>query len=387
MRPKINNSIGKLLVFLVLILIGVPIVACAMTATTYAILGPGYDLNPSWSPDGELLVYECFKPHFKEWLVEGSRYYGDLPYPPSSAEICTIDIAGQNQNRLTQNRFNDYNPQWSPDGRQIAFISDRDGSNALYLMSQDGSNQRKITNGSGSSGSFGNDIAWSPDSRRIAFTRHGYDFPINQGGLYVIDLVTGEETKLIGGHIFTPGGLISTVAWSPLGDALAFIAREADGCTIHIIDSKTAEPITNPMASACDPVAWSPSGTDLAFMGIENDEIIPPILNLQILNLQTQTVTQLPIAEDLLEGTLAWSSDADSVFYLAHNSIKEVAINDLQQRTIVKSQQLLVHVGARNYSLSPDGKHLVFVIATGRKGNAQIWQQALDGTVQIRLSQ
>lgn len=345
----------------------------ATLATVYTTVDAGYELNPSWSPNSEFLVFECYKPRYIEFLLEGTNYYGDIPYPPSSTEICTIDVAGQNQNRLTQNRYDDQNPQWSPDGRQIAFISDRDGSKALYLMNRDGSNQRKIA-----IASIGTDFAWSPDGRRIALTRN--DFSIRDtGGLYVVDLFTGEETQLTGGQIFN-------VAWSPVENVLAFVAREEDGCAVHIIEPKTAEPITSPLISACNSVAWSPSGTDLAFIGTETNESV-----LLILNLQTQTVIQLPVTDNLLKGTLSWSSDADSIFYLTSKnrtiSIKEIAINGLQQTTIVESQQLLVHQGKQDYSLSPDGKHLVFVLATGRKGNAQIWQQVLDGTVQIRLSQ
>lgn len=367
MKQKIYKSSRKLVL---LGLIGAIVGGVATIAITYAAFDAGYELNPSWSPDGQLVVFECYKPRFVEFLSEGTN--GDIPFPPSSTEICTIDVANQNQSRLTQNNFDDHNPRWSPDGTQIAFVSDRDGSKALFLMNRDGSNQRKIADAS-----IGTDFAWSPDNGRIALTRN--DFSVkNTGGLYIVDLFTGEEAQLAKGQIFN-------VAWSPLGGVLAYIAREEDGCIVHIIESENGEPITNPLASACNSIAWSPSGTDLAFIGTEANENV-----LMKLNLQTQAVIELPVTENLLEGTLSWTSDASGVFYLTSDnriiSINEIVTNSLQQRTIVSSQHLLVHQGKQDYSLSPDGKHLVFVLATGRNGNAQIWHQILDGMVQVRLS-
>jgi TolB protein len=49
---------------------------------------------------------------------------------------------------LTNNPAFDYNPVWSPSGRYIAFLSNREGSLALYVMNADGSNPTKIHDGS-----------------------------------------------------------------------------------------------------------------------------------------------------------------------------------------------------------------------------------------------
>jgi TolB protein len=57
-----------------------------------------------------------------------------------------MDADGGNQRNLTNNRANDIQPAWSPDSRQIAFISRRDGSLELYVMNADGSNVRRLIN-------------------------------------------------------------------------------------------------------------------------------------------------------------------------------------------------------------------------------------------------
>ena len=56
-------------------------------------------------------------------------------------------------------------PAWSPDGRKIAFVSDRDGNSEIYVMNADGSGQRRLTRNP----AYDADPAWSPDGRTIAF--------------------------------------------------------------------------------------------------------------------------------------------------------------------------------------------------------------------------
>ena len=67
--------------------------------------------------------------------------------------------------RLTNHPAGDGHPSWSPDGRHIAFASDRDGNVEIYVMGSDGSNPRRLTNHSAGDGH----PSWSPDGRHIAF--------------------------------------------------------------------------------------------------------------------------------------------------------------------------------------------------------------------------
>ncbi len=100
-------------------------------------------------------------------------------------------------------------PIWSPDGDQIIFTSNRDGSMDLYIMNKDGSDQRRLTDYEG------NELApsWSPDGDRIAFvsTQDGND------EIYVLDIRTQEVTRLIYNTKidFNP-------AWSSDGKRIAF---------------------------------------------------------------------------------------------------------------------------------------------------------------------
>lgn len=82
------------------------------------------DIGLAWSPDGTQIAY--MSDHDGNW------------------EIYTVGVPFPDVRRLTINEANDGLPTWSPDGQHIAFVSDRDGVWALYLMKPDGSQQTKI---------------------------------------------------------------------------------------------------------------------------------------------------------------------------------------------------------------------------------------------------
>jgi Tol biopolymer transport system component len=81
-----------------------------------------------------------------------------------NTEIFTMDVNGENRNRLTDNSYMDLYPAWSPDGTRIAFLSKRDIDLDVYMMNADGSGQHLFYD----SGSHDADIDWAGDT--IVFT-------------------------------------------------------------------------------------------------------------------------------------------------------------------------------------------------------------------------
>jgi TolB protein len=105
----------------------------------------GYDCYPSFSPDGELIVY----------MSERDK----------NRDLFIMDIEGNDIIQLTDGPAHDYEPAWSPDGEKIAFASRRDGNSEIYVMDADGSNVVRLTDDL----SLDWRPAWSPDGEWIAF--------------------------------------------------------------------------------------------------------------------------------------------------------------------------------------------------------------------------
>ena len=125
-------------------------------------------------------------------MVNGlpSRLLGRMEH--FSHEIYVMDADGGNQQRLTENRKNDWSPSWSPDGTRIVFSADRKGdwvNFEIYVMDADGGNQQRLTENRSDDWS----PSWSPDGKRIAFSSYGDN---NPGDIYVMDTDGGNQQQL-----------------------------------------------------------------------------------------------------------------------------------------------------------------------------------------------
>ena len=117
--------------------------------------------RPVWSPDGRRLAFESSRSS-SYWIVAD---YQGRTVSLLLGEIYVMDSDGQNLTRLTFDDSDDEFPVWSPDGRRLAFRSERDGNWEIYVMDSDGQNLTRLT--------FNHHDdefpVWSPDGRRLAF--------------------------------------------------------------------------------------------------------------------------------------------------------------------------------------------------------------------------
>jgi tricorn protease len=162
---------------------------------------------------------------------------------------------GPTRNLTKSSDAHDKWPSWSPDGKKIAFISDKDGEEEIYLVNQDGSGEiEQLTDGG-----IGMRYSprWSPDGKRIAFSD-------KNGKLYMLT-VEGKKLDVVARDVT---GRLRDYTWSPNGGHLAFSLTDENGFrAIHIwsVSDNKAHRVTGEMFHEFNP-AWDPEGNYLYYM-------------------------------------------------------------------------------------------------------------------------
>jgi TolB protein len=190
-------------------------------ATVLSNLAGVYEREAVFSPDGRRVAFvsQRDQPEGADIFVatlDGTRLEHVRNLTPRTPGSAGLDVT----------------PAWSPDSTQIAFASNRDGSDdKLWVMNADGSNVRQLTPAGATADVF---PTWSPDGRLIAFQRRS-------GDVYRIGLV-----QAAGGApaFFEFDGNAYAPAWSPDGRRIAFVGRIGSEYDIHLRDAGGAGPVT-----------------------------------------------------------------------------------------------------------------------------------------------
>ena len=190
-------------------------------------------LSVCWSPDGRQLAFASNR---------GS----------ANCEIYVVDADGGEPRPLTSYAGWDFFPAWSPDGDWIAYVSDRDGVGDIYVMDAAGLESARVTRDAASEPAWhGNppSPSWAPDSRRLAFGSGGEIWVIDRDGTNLHQVSTGPGWK-------------GQPAWSPDG---ASIAYSSDG-ELYVMgaDGEGTRRLTWGHDLIQNP-DWSPDGAYLAF--------------------------------------------------------------------------------------------------------------------------
>jgi Tol biopolymer transport system component len=190
---------------------------------------PGVQIgNPHWSPRGDQIVYAA------------NRIGGSL-------DLWLASVDGKSDERLTRQAGTEWMPAFSPDGATIAYVSDRDGTDALFTIGLDGSNQRKVLD-------TAYEPAFSPDGRRLAV----YHIRGAQEGVFLVNRDgTGAQLVLEGGRMPT---------WSPDGRWLVAVKPNAAGSRLWLVDPErgVSEPVGVPAVGLAWP-SWGARGGLLAY--------------------------------------------------------------------------------------------------------------------------
>jgi dipeptidyl aminopeptidase/acylaminoacyl peptidase len=237
--------------------------------------------NPKISPDGKRVVYEVQKANWEENAFERNLWIAEIATGESHA--------------LTSAKKSSTNPAWSPDGKWIAFLSDRpgqitgtpEGKKQLYVISADGGEAQQLTK-------VGNDVnafEWAPDSKRIALSmtdpepkmlkdrkeKYG-EFSVVHADyqmthLWIIDVASGmaaptEPKRLTDGDKLSVGEF----SWSPDGTRIAFSAQkdpdlislETADLYVVTVEGGMVKKIVSTPGPDINP-KWSPDGKKIAF--------------------------------------------------------------------------------------------------------------------------
>lgn len=175
-------------------------------------------------------------------------------------DVFTVPVENGNARNLTHSSdVADRSPLWSPDGKQIAWFSDKGGVGyALYITDQEGKEEpRAIAIGESK---LAWEPCWSPDSKYIAFED-------NKVRIRVVEVATGKFLSVdAGGANIERGGM--GLVWSPDSKWLAYAKTAANNfrriMVWSLVTGKTA-PLSDPLADATQP-AWDRDGRHLYFL-------------------------------------------------------------------------------------------------------------------------
>lgn len=155
-------------------------------------------VHPDGSQNVQLIPEQTNGGFFLSWSPDG-RQIAFTSRRDGNGEIYLLTLADRTLTRLTHGPAADYDPVWSPDGRRIAFLSGVSDATQIMLMDADGSNAAPLLS---KPLPFMRNVAWSPDGTLIAFSA--------EGNLYVVRADGGEPRRLTD----APDSM-SELAWAP----------------------------------------------------------------------------------------------------------------------------------------------------------------------------
>lgn len=247
-------------VFLLNACVAGPRISTSGTATSPGMTGSS---NPNPSPSRPVLT--------SEHPIDLAALKGHIAFsagPPGAEDIYTVDPDGSELRRVTTDPGADFDPSWSPDGSQIAYRHQSDGSSTseIYLIGADGSSPTNLSHNEGNNPDWG--PAWSPDGSTIAWNTH----QAGPGSSFVLGLVSPNGNQF---HTIDPGIWVEYPAWSPDGLRIAIMSQTPEGSDNYEIavmnsDGTGAVRLTDVPGPDGWP-AWSPDGSLLAFTTVRDD--------------------------------------------------------------------------------------------------------------------
>ena len=319
--------------------------------------------DPQISPDGSKIIYV--------------RRWPDVMADKRFSNLWIINFDGSDNRPLTNGKYSESSPRWSPDGKRIAFISDRDGEPQIYVRWMD---TGQTTRATGIRKPPAN-ISWSPDGTRIAFTSlvpsegpKGPRMPPKPEGAKWAD-----PAKIIDRLTYRADGR----GYLPEGYNHIFIVP-AEGGTPRQLTSGDYEHATGDFSSSQQP-RWTPDGKQILFSAIRKPdwEWIVGDTEIYAASLADGDIRALTTRKGPDSGPVI-SPDGKWVAYTGFDEKRySYTVTRLYVMGIDGSNPRLlsgsIDNDIRNPEWSPDGNAIYFTI--GSRGSVNLHAATLDGKV------
>ena len=276
------------------------------------------------SPDGRKVVYTVNQA---------------LMAPDKSEFVTQIWIANADGSEPLQMTFADKssdNPQWSPDGRQIAFTSSRSGKSNLYVMRLIGGEAEKITDVKSAVSGF----AWSPDGRQLAFLMRDpqtdeeekeakgkddsrwIDENVKMNRLYVMNLTPDANGKREPRKLTADYNVDPDFKWSPDGQTIVFSRTKtpkvdywptADLFAISVSGGEP-RPLATTTAAESNP-SYSPDGKWIAFLVSDDPPRWAGYRRIALIPAGGGAVKLLSETFDAQPNVIDWSADGKLIYF------------------------------------------------------------------------
>lgn len=311
---------------------------------------PGTVASPTFSPDGSQLAFA--------WDGENNGVGYDL----------YVKVVGSDRPlRLTNHPAAWVSAAWSPDGRSIAMSrsAGKDDS-GIYLMLPTGGPERKLVARTALAW-YGNELSWSPDGKRLAYTDINQDAP-HDIGLFSLSLDTLAKTKLQ-----TDCGLTAMPRYSPTGRFLAFVCGDT-GFTSSLRLLRMKDGTQTRLLSRPDlmlGIAWSSDERRIVFSSESNYGAL-----WETSLARPSQIAILPVGHDATE--LAAVRPGPGLAYVQGSINVNIWRLDLLASP-PQARKLVISTRSQSGpSISPDGSMIAF--ESTRSGASEVWVCNVDGS-------
>jgi len=326
----------------------------------------GLQSGPTWSPDGR-------------WIAYSSNRGGNF-------DIWLQSIDGGNPIPVTQSKSDELEPDWSPDGKSIAFRSEGEQSGLFIVPPFGGAMASNIS-------VFGYRPRWSSDSANILFLSPGARLS-ERPRVYVYSRRGNSSREILAGGAEAVRGVNGgMVEWHPDGrrvsywdDARAFLTVPVDGgAAVKSSVAPEVESAIKDLGVDLLLFRWAPSGKALYFEGLARG-----VRNLWKVTVDPQTLAWVDGPERLNsaglgpETGLAPSRDGKQLAFSTGNQHVGIWLFPFDARSgrqvnVTEGRSVTpLDVSAGFPDLSPDGKKLLYAAWVRGNDQQQIWERSLD---------